>query len=564
MAEITQISGTDDKLNDTGGAKFVPANKVSEEAEKLRIKRELPKPPGSVITRLKDLTDWIALLNDEMCERLMIYVYRHAPIINRQFVNPEADNNIDVISGDGVRNLSEEYFIERHGGGTYGLTIVDTDIVNRKKGSKGFFDCRFSINQTQYPPKLDYREVDWTNDKNKGYFAWARAQRIVDNNGQLMEPGKKPDTNTNGGGTTNQPENAVAIMKATMDMVSKLNESQQRDLKRTIGGEDAVNKPMTELLIAKMKEDSPNNVMPLLTTLLPLMMKQNTPVAPSGDGGFTAIATMMGTMMTAFMKSSSDTMMMMQESNKNTMTLLTTMFANQGKGEDSGEQFKQMVEIAKMIKGAPAPETTIGEKAIEALLGVASPIANIIQNVTAIKAGQIGMPQGTPTGGGNVRGNLLGNPVQTPVSAQQAPPSGTNVRANSQTLTEDFSNGSTPTPGVSQSDQAIILTVQQYGGMILQALNAGKEGWEYAEQVADMFGDIVVQTVAKHGTDNLIRGMKLVPEFWTVIENSYGEPHMKKWCDEFINYKKIVAEMESDGDGEEVEEIVEEGKEKVQ
>lgn len=577
MAEITEISGTDSGSNMSKGVPsgLVSKTKIQEEADKIKARRELPKPPGNVI-KFKELVDWLGLLTDEMYERLMIYVYRYDPVINRQFVDPTADNNIDVISGQGCRGLSEDYFIDRHAGGTYGLTIKDTDVV--KKGDRGYFEARLSINQTQYPPKLDYREVDWLNPKNKGYFAWARAQRIVDNNGVVIDPSKKDvGTTSNGAGTTTSQDSAVAVMKATMDMVGKLNEQQQRDFKRTLGGEDAVNKPMTELLIAKMKEDSPNNIMPLLTTLLPLLMKQPTPVPVQDNGGLTAIATMMTTMMTAMMKSSSDTMTMMNESNKNTMTLLTTMLANQSKGgDDSGDMIERVIKMAQVIKGHPPAETTTTEKLIDKGMELALPIMNIIGNVTAIKAGQnagngvgqIQQPnsmqnvirQGTLPGGGNVNLNPAGHPpiggISTPNQLVQNP-------QNSKTLTEDFGgitpNVNTPAPGVSSTqsspDHALINTVQQYGSFIMNALNAGKEGWEFGESVADMFGDIVVQTVAKHGTDNLIRGMKLVPEFWTVIENSYGEAHMKKWVNEFINYKKIIAGMDAEGDIEEIEEI---------
>jgi len=577
MAEITEITkekGTDSgdsgsnggkdggKDEIKGGAKFISASKVQQDADKLRTRRELPKPPGNVV-KFPELLDWLKLLTDEMYDRLMIYVYRHDPIINRQFVDPNADNNIDVISGQGCKNLDEEYFIDRHAGGVYGLTIKDTDVI--KKGDRGYFEARLSINPTQYPPKLDYREVDWLNTKNKGYFAWARAQRIVDNNGNLMEQGKKVDT---GIGTQSQPESAVAVMKATMEMIGKMNESQQRDLKRTIGGEDAVNKPMTELLIAKMKEDSPNNMLPLLTTLITQMNKPVPAPVVQGDGGLAAISTMMTTMMTAMMSSSQNTITMMQESNKTTMTLLTTLLANQGKGDDEGERFKQMVEIAKMIKGAPAPELSVTERLIDRGMDLLGPVAGIIQNITGIKVAQAGggigmgqnnnpaghpmtnqiiLRQGTLTGGDKVNLNPAGHP---------------NLPDTSKTLTEDFGGNQSPQMGVAgtlpvgvspsqvPSDQAIINTINQYGDMILQALNAGKEGWEFADNIAGVFGDIVVQTVAKHGTDNLIRGMKLVPQFWGIIENSYGEAHMRKWCDEFINYKKIVAEMENDGDGD--------------
>lgn len=561
MAEITEIPSTEETTRGgAGGVKFVSSSKVNEEAEKLRARRDLPKIPGNVV-RFKELQDWLGLLTTEMYDRLMIYVYRHDPVINRQFVDPKADNNIDVISGQGCQGLSEEYFIERHGGGVFGLTIKDTDVV--KKNDRGYFEARLSINQTQHPPKLDYREVDWLNTKNKGYFAWARAQRIVDSEGKLSDPNAKDNNTATQTTGSNSQSDMVGMLKVVTEFASKLSDQQQKDIKGRMGVADDT-KPITELLIAKMKEESPNNMLSFLGTLLPLMMKQNTPVAPTGDGGLAAMAGMMTTMMTAMMTSSQNTMTMMQESNKQTMVLFQSIIASQGKGEDDGEKFKQMVEIAKMIKGAPAAEESTTEKIVNKVVDMALPIANIVANMTGMKRDQLlGNGQGTLPPGGNTRANLAGLPVQNGIPENQRGGVGVAPSALPQPQQTTTTNADTPMVGVSPTDQTVINVIAQYGEMILNALNAGKEGWEFADNVAGVFGDIVVQTVAKHGTENLIKGMKLVPQFWGIIENSYGEPHMRKWCDEFINYKKIVAEMDSDGDGDGdniVDESGEEGK----
>lgn len=592
MAEISEITkekiekGSDkvdrgdskvEKPDTPAGTTFVNASKIQQDAEKLRAKRELPKPPGTVI-KFDELKHWLGILTDDMLERLMIYVYRHRPVINRQFVDPNADNNIDVISGQGCKEISEDYFIDRHGGGSYGLTIKDTDTIDKKKNNRGYFEARLYINETQYPPKLDYREVDWMNEKNKGYFAWARSNRIVDNNGVVMDPTKKDNASSgSGSGNGGVGGETVGIMKVVFDAVSRLTEAQQRDIKKQIGGEDAVSKPMTDLLIAKMQQDSPNQIMPLVTALLPVLLKQP---APSGDGGLTAMATMMGTMMTAMMKSSVDTMAMMQENNKTTVTLFTAMMAA-NKNDDGGDRLREVVEIAKMIKGPAAPEQSTTERIVDKGIELLMPIANIIQNVTGMKASQMGMglnptpaghpnanmpralinnPQGTPTGGDNFNRNTV-------TSENRSDPS--------KTLPSNFGGFNTPQTGVDgtpalgvsgtpdPNDAGVIQAVQQYGAMILQALNASKEGWEFAEDVSRLFGDMVIQSVARHGTDSLIRGMKQVPEFWTVIDASYGEAHMRKWCDEFINYKAIVKQMELDGNEDDAEEEIEGNKEEI-
>jgi len=142
--------------------------KVSEiEAKALEIKekRALPTPPGKLVG-FKDLQDWLKLLTtEEQQQRITIWIYRREPIINRQLVDPQADNNIDVIFNTFER-LTEDYMRENHGGGNYKFTVKDADKPKTQLG--GFFEAVLNIPMIDCPPKLDLREVEWDNNHNKG------------------------------------------------------------------------------------------------------------------------------------------------------------------------------------------------------------------------------------------------------------------------------------------------------------------------------------------------------------------------------------------------------------
>src|ERR1039458_1670792 len=101
-------------------------SEVDARAEELRAKRTLPKKPGNKVT-FEELLGWLRLLSTpEMRERIMLYVYRVFPRINRKFSDPDNYNNIDVFSGD-FSSFNEAYFINAFGGGVYKILIKDTD-----------------------------------------------------------------------------------------------------------------------------------------------------------------------------------------------------------------------------------------------------------------------------------------------------------------------------------------------------------------------------------------------------------------------------------------------------
>ena len=93
--------------------------------------------------------------------------------------------------------------------------------------------------------------------------------------------------------------------------------------------------------------------------------------------------------------------------------------------------------------------------------------------------------------------------------------------------------------------------IAQYGPIIVNKL-AG-EGWEFGAWVADGFGDPAAAAIVKYGPDNLLQAAKMVPQFWSQIEATYGEAHLKKWLESLCNYKSIMQQMDAEEEGYEEE-----------
>ena len=63
--------------------------------------------------------------------------------------------------------------------------------------------------------------------------------------------------------------------------------------------------------------------------------------------------------------------------------------------------------------------------------------------------------------------------------------------------------------------------------------------------ISEGFGDMTAVAITKYGVDGLMAAAKSVPDFWSQIEASYGEAHLRKWLTSFVNYKEEIAKMEA-------------------
>lgn len=502
---------------------FVKKSEIDKQAEAIREERKLPNKPGDHVAFI-ELRRWLEILDDSQLRRLNIYVYRQDPIINMQLVDPESDNNIDIfydITKESIKDISEEYFINTHGGGRYKLVIKDLDKPKTQKG--GFFEANLYISMTQYPPKIkDLRVVEWDNPRNKGFRTWCKAQKLIDENGMPTIDKVTP---------INQPQadTTVPVVKMFMDFFSKMDDKKQEQIKRDIAGQDGIGKNIADILVERMKQDDPNKQVAVMTAMITAMKG----MIPEPVKQTTSELTTIMPLITAMMESGRQQTTILVESMKSQTSMLMEMLkANKeggGEGVDDTTRLKNLLEIAKMMKGGTAtPEKSMTESLIEAATTILPQALGIVNNIMSLKAAQAGM-------GGNV------GPVPTTSIQPQIRPQPTNGVAPEQ------QTGAIQPMTLNEKQNAI----KQFAPLFLA--NLSKEGWTFAAWIVDGFpqGDAIVASIIKDGSADLLATIKSVPELWNQINSTYGEAHLTKWVESFCNYREEIRKREEEYEAEE-------------
>lgn len=513
MAEIVEIA--EEKREPT----IARVSEIQKQAEELKKKTELPKKPGDRVLP-SQLHEWLQLLTTEQEQQIVIYVYRLDPPIIRQKTNPDAPNNVDVIS-DGYKTLDvERYLIDTQGGGKYQLIVKNQGYKPKAKvDNNGYFESIVTIPHNLHPTKLshidrvglDLREVDWDNDKARNFKAWALAQGLIDKDCKMIEgkPNGAPTTILNGGIDP-------TTFKMMLDFTAKMSEKEQVALKRQIGGEDALSKSMGDLMLEKMKQDNPNTAAATMIQMITAIKGMNP--EPKPDNTLAVIMPMFMQMMT-----------MANEAANRQMTMMLEMFkANARPEKEEGskiEELKAIVELAKEIKSGHSSnvDKTFTESIIEAIPS----LLQVAGNVTSMMATAKGVPSANiaevitnkPQGASNFR-TLHEQNTMNPQTAPQ--------------------NGQQQLPPPNEAAQI----VANYGPLIMNKL--GSPGWEFGESVADLFGDATAAQIVKHGPEALLAAAKSVTPFWEKIQETYGEAHFKKWLDSLCNFREIVEQYKAE------------------
>jgi hypothetical protein len=282
-----------------------------------------------------------------------------------------------------------------------------------------------------------------------------------------------------------------------------------------------------------MKQDDPNKQVAVMTAMITAMKG----MIPEPVKQTTSELTTIMPLITAMMESGRQQTTILVESMKSQTSMLMEMLKSNaaskeggGEGVDDTTRLKNLLEIAKMMKGGTAtPEKTMTESLIEAATTILPQALGIVNNIMSLKAAQAGM-------GGNIV--PVPAPPMQPQVVQQQPTNG--VAPVQQT-------GAVQPMTLNEKQNAI----RQFAPLFLA--NLGKEGWEFAAWISDGFpnGDAIVASIIKDGSTDLVATIKSVPELWNQINSIYGEAHLVKWVESFCNYKEEIRKMqEEDVEGE--------------
>lgn len=479
-------------------------------ADEMARKRMLPKPPGRKIS-FDEAQEWFKLLTPEMWNHVVLYIYRDHPRILRQLANPDNPRYSDCLS----QPVDMEYMIEHHGGGRYTLMACDTDVKFKAIGNR-LFECIIEINPSQHEPKLNYDELDVNAKQNMAYVSLLQYRGILDSKGHPMAP---------------QPNTAAAansdIVKEVLSFVSQMNADQQNVLRDKISAnnEQSLNKSVGEILLEKMKQDDPNkHLVGLLGIIREVLATTHKPAAADNGHLF-------------------EKMLQMQAEHSKTVLALfekVTAAVNQ-KPEPAPnpqmEQFEQLLNMAERLAGRASGRgvRTGWDIGLDYAKELGAPLLQTIGNIIGLRTN--GRPIGPVTGPGAAPAAPPPPPAAFDPYANPAA-----MRAHSQAMNIPAPAFAAPAAAAPPQNELHSL-IATYGGLVVQHLNSGTSGAQFADLIAGLLGNGMHAQICAQGEPALLQAMLTVPEVAL-----FGEPHLRKFVHEFAHYQEFLEPEDQDQD----------------
>jgi hypothetical protein len=79
---------------------------------------------------------------------------------------------------------------------------------------------------------------------------------------------------------------------------------------------------------------------------------------------------------------------------------------------------------------------------------------------------------------------------------------------------------------------------QQYGGLVVQALNAGTPGYDFADYMCGLLGTATHAAIAGQGEEAIVQAMMTIPEI-----AMFGEQRLRQFTKEFVHYEQFMREQ---------------------
>lgn len=494
--------------------KVIRNRDVDKAASALAEDHVLPEPPGKDLS-WDQMQQYLALFTPAMWSHVLVYIYRLRPKIRRQLKDPNLPNYIDCLS----EPFNLDYFINRHGGGKYSLQAVDTE-GKKPQATKQLFRAFVEINEIQHPPILNFEELELEARENKSYVAWLQNKGILDGKGNVIQ-------GQQGQQQPSTPQTTFSSAKEVLDILSfanKMTTDQQNQFRAQFApGEDSLSKSVGQILLEKMKQDDPAKQW---TQIIAFMEKMSRPP----DLGIAQI------------------LQMQAEQRKTDLEYTRLLLENQGRQSSTGEQFGQFREIisfARELIGTSGGGRRNGwdtglEFARDVGLPALQTIGNAITNIMMLKNG------GTPVAPMQAAAPPQGafDPYSNPSAMRQY---STAMNAQQPQPTQPPTPPQPPPPG-GPPNQLLDL-FQQYGNLVVNALNNGTPGYDFADSISLLLGGATHATIAAQGEDALTTTMLTIPPIAI-----FGEARIRTFVHEFVHYAEYLeSSPEQSGEPEEVE-----------
>lgn len=265
MATVTEIQDSKPPIEPFIGEK--PGESTDRPIQK---RGSLPPIKGGAFTiPPADAYEYTAKLTERDWAHVEGYVFRLRPRILRL---PPLDKNIGFISGP----IDEHWILENFGSGKYQLRLNDTDRSNKK----GIFESFPDLDNPDYPPKYDIRELDIAHRENRQLVEHLKRIGKLTADGDIVQPGK---SESNGEAQAikeialeamrsgqNKPGLETKAFEKMMDMMSTASSKSIEIAMGQVKKED----PTAFLqLVMQMSQAQNQQMAPIMTMLTGLMTK---------------------------------------------------------------------------------------------------------------------------------------------------------------------------------------------------------------------------------------------------------------------------------------------------
>lgn len=508
--EVLEEKQPETKPPETGPKPKIVRNRdVDKAAKELQDDYVLPLPPGKTLT-WDAMQDWLRLLTPAMWSHVSCYLYRLKPKIRRQLRDKDAPSYIDCIN----EPFAMDYIVNRHGGGKYQMQVTDTD-GKRENNANLLFKCHFDINDNQYPPILDYLELELDARENKSYIDWLRAKGVLGSDGRPVQPQAAPPSTS--------PAISAKDILDILGFAQKLTTDQQAQFRAQFAPSDPLGKSIGDILLEKMRQDDPGKDWDRMMAFMEKLHKPDNTMGP-------IVALLQAQIANG------------QEQRKTDLEYMRMVMEGQRREAAPRNQLaelRDMISIVKEIAGTGGGGKRSGwdtglEIAREVALPAIQSIGGIISNIMALRGNPAAAAPGAaaarppapaafdpyrnPGAARNYASTLPQQPPPAPAGpppvAPQPPPQG---------------------PQEPTVEAQLLSLMQSYGGLIVNHMNSGTPGYDFADYVAGLLGVAVHANMCAPGEAALVAVMLKVPEIAV-----FGESRIRQFVNEFVHYQEYI------------------------
>lgn len=516
-----------DDLDNLDAIPLVKKSAVDLKAIKMKDDRSLPPIIGASIN-FDELNNWLALLDTEQKrERIIIYVYRTLPVINRQLTDSNASISIDVLKGEPINRAD---FIATHGGGKYKFLVNDLERNRGSKTSNGtIYTVWYEVPFSEYMPIIKWDELELAHKANKGFITWCQGKGILDGQGRYI--GDQMNTQ--------QVGQARSIAGASTQESSFANKLLDNLLQQNMNGGTNKRANLEENATTqaiRIVADTASKQMDVLVNTL----KGNGSNDKDTLTGLAAILTpLLAARVDPNQLSMKDLMVMMQaQSDSQMKMMLLLMEANKPKESNSKiSDLKDLIAVAKELTGGANASASLTDRALDIVSENAGPLLSVISNMMNMNKGAVPTAANIPTAAPDFLTQAQ-MPHVLPTQAQMQSAIPQTQPINSQVIQGIQGNGVDMNfdPEVIQLKQVLAMN----GATIINAMAQNLTGDIFADSLIAMYGRPTYMMIAKCGKDKLLTAMKGVPEFWNGSAGVYGEPLVIQFIADFMNHDAIV------------------------